>query len=246
MESNIRLKTFEILEELHLTVDGLDDLSVDDYRKIARLIVNNIADNLPDNVDSSATTLNSKLPFKSLVLREVLIHRLSELSSVALQLYDEERIVSAFVMTRSVLETVSVMFCLHKFVAEFNVNHDIKKLDAFLLKGIMGSRDKSTPIEAVNILTAVDKVDKEFAGLRKMYDCLCEYTHPNWSGMLGSFGTYDDESFCLNFNNERSKANLSRGFAPFVQSLVMATEYYNGIGQLILDMNNYFETQADK
>lgn len=137
------------------------------------------------------------------------------------------------------------MFSLHKFVAEFNVDHDIKKLDDFLMKAIMGSRDKSTPFEAVNILTAVDKVDKEFDGLRKMYDCLCEYTHPNWSGALGSFGTYDEERFCLNLGNERSKANFSRGFAPFVQSLVMASEYYNGLGQLILDMNNYFEAKTN-
>src|ERR1039457_741648 len=139
----VRLKTFEILDELNLTENDLGDLDADTYKRIARIIVKNIADNLPTKVDGRTTTSNSKLPFKIIVLREVLAHRVSELASVALQLYDAAKIIPAFVMTRAVLETVCVMFSLHKHVVVFNNDHDVNKLDAFLTKAIMGSRDDS-------------------------------------------------------------------------------------------------------
>ena len=242
----VRLKTFEILDELNLTENDLGDLDADTYKRIARIIVKNIADNLPTKVDGRTTTSNSKLPFKIIVLREVLAHRVSELASVALQLYDAAKIIPAFVMTRAVLETVCVMFSLHKHVVVFNNDHDVNKLDAFLTKAIMGSRDDSTTINCESILNSIDRVDKEFKGLRKMYDCLCEFTHPNWSGALGAYGTIDTENCCLLVGNKNSAAKIGLGFAPFVQSLVIFSEYYNDLAELITKINEDFDALPDE
>ena len=108
------------------------------------------------------------------------------------------------------------------------------------MKTTMGSRDKSTPHEPYNILTAVDKVDKEFDGLRQMYDCLSEFAHPNWSGTLGTYGRFDRENHVLLFDQRRAtKAIL--GLAPFVGALSIFIDYYNDLSRLLQEMNDYFE-----
>lgn len=243
MESQPTLKTFEILEELNLSQDEIDKLSDESGWKLARALTTNLAENLPSKVEVAALTLKSKLPFKSLTLREVLIHRVADLATVTMQLFEDGRFVPAFIMARSVVETVSIMFFLHKSVLDFCDNHDVEKLDEFLMKTTMGSKDKSTPHEPYNILTAVDKVDKEFEGLRQMYDCLSEFAHPNWSGTLGAYGRFDKEKHILLFDEHRTP-KVALGLAPFVGALTIFTDYYNDLARLIQEMNDYFETLA--
>ena len=241
MES-AKLKTFEILEELGLTQDDLGTLTPETYRRIAGIIVDNIAENLPVKVDGRATTGNSKIPFKILVLRETLACRVFDLASVALQLYDAGKIIPAFIMSRAVVETTSLMFSLHKHVAVFNEDHNVNKLNEFLVKAMMGSRNDCTPIDNENILKSIDRVDKEFKGLRGMYEALCEFTHPNWSGVLGAYGSIDQENCRLILGNKDNAKKIGIGFAPFVQSLIIFSEYYNGLAEHIYLIDSYFDS----
>ena len=123
--------------------------------KKAREQVNIISSCLPNRVEAAGLTLKSKLPFKALSLREVLIHRISELAECAMIKYEERKIVPAFVLTRAVIETVALIYWLHKKIAELLESKDIEKLDYFLMKAMLGSKDNTTNIESYNVLTAV-------------------------------------------------------------------------------------------
>jgi hypothetical protein len=229
--AKIQLKTFEILDELGISQDEVNNLTPEQYSNLARIIINDLEAKLPAQISFPASTSASKLNFKALTLREVLAHRVHELASVAIELYDRDLAIPAFIMSRAVLETVCLLYSFYQSVQRFKLDQDKLKFDEFLSKALAGSRNKSTPYEALNILSSIDKADKEFDGLKRMYDSLCEFTHPNWSGVLGAYGKIDDGSQCVNFEVEfRSKKN-GQGFAPFIMSLFVFADYYNGLGE---------------
>ena len=209
--------------------------------RMARKQVNVIVSSLPERVDAAAFTLNSKLPFKALSLREVLIHRISELAECAMDQYEQRKLVPAFVLTRAAIETVSLIYWLHKKLSEFIESKDIDQLDGFLMKTILGSKDNTTTIESYNVLTAIDHVDKKFENFRKMYDGLCEFTHPNWSGALGAYGKIDRENIWLDLGPDVKSPPLALGLVPFLRGLAIFVEYYNDLERLIRNLNTYFE-----
>ncbi len=208
--------------------------------KMARERVEEISASLPTRVDPAGLTLKSKLPFKALSLREVLIHRVSELAECAMEQFETNRIVSAFVLARAVLETVALIYWLHKKLLEFFDSKDIVALDDFLMKAMLGSKDESTAVDSYNVLTAVDHVDKEYENFRTMYDSLCEFTHPNWSGTLGAYGKIERGS--LDLGADIKSPPLRLGLGPFVGGLEIFIEYYNNLERLIHDLNDYCET----
>lgn len=218
----------------------------DDEKRLslARELATNITESLPKEVDARAFTLESKLPFKATSLREVLIHRIAELASIAVDLYQRDKLVAAFVITRAVIETVAMIYWLHEKVTEFLSSKDIQKLDEFLMRAMLGSRDGTTSLESYNVLTAVDRVDKAFPDFRQMYDRLCEFTHPNWSGLLGSYGKTDRERFKPRLGSDLRKPPLAFGLAPLIGGLTIFEHYYNDLAELLHKLNDYFDSPS--
>lgn len=216
-----------------------------EYLVEARVFATNIFTSLPLTVEAAALTWKSKIPFKAISLREVLIHRVGELSMVAVDLYECNKLVSAFVITRAIVETVAMTYWLSKRVGEFLNSKDVQKLDEFLMRAMHGSRDGTTPLESYNVLTAVDKMDKEYNGFRKMYDWLCEFTHPNWSGALGAYGKINHEKYSLSLGSKNSRVPIMLGLGPFNSSLKLFEHYYNGLTEQLNALNEYFENQDE-
>ena len=157
----------------------------------ARQLAESIASSLPKSVDAASLTLKSKVPFKVLSLRELLIHRVSALASPAVTLFEQGKHVPAVVLTRAVLETVTIVFALHRQLQAFLKTKDVLALDDFLMNCLMASRWENATHQARSILTFVDHVDKKIPGFRQTYDSLSEYAHPNWCGVSGAFGETD-------------------------------------------------------
>ncbi|RWA52106.1 hypothetical protein AU476_19270 [Cupriavidus sp. UYMSc13B] len=173
----------------------------------------------------------------------MLIHRVSDLSDVALELYEAQRLVPAFVITRSVVETTAMVFRLHQKSKEFMAKHDIKAYDQFLMKGLLGSRDGTTSEESHNVLTAIKHLNKEFDGLEQMYATLCEFTHPNYSGAMGSYSRLDRKNHTLLLGKEHRTPPLAFGLGPLIGCLAIFTDYYNAAGQAIAQVNEWFEKE---
>ena len=184
--------------------------------KLARDFALNIPADLPKEIEARVFTLKSKIPFKATSLREVLLHRIAELASVAVELYDKDKLVPAFIITRAVVETASIIFWLHEKVSDFFLSKDVKLLDDFLMKAMLGSRDGTTDLESYNILTAVDHVNKRFSGFRRMYDRMREFTHPNWSGSLGCYGKIDEKKHQLNLGANLLRPPIEFGLDPLI------------------------------
>ena len=188
--------------------------------------------NLPKKIEAASLSLKSKLPFKAVSLREVLIHRLTELSEVACDLYERKKIVSAFIITRSVMETAAMLYWLYSKVKKAVDSQDIGDINDFLNRALLGWRDTKMPAQAYNILTAVDEIDKIFNGYRSLYDSLSEFAHPNWSGVHGAYAKINTKEYSVDLGSEVTELPVAIGLPPLEGSLEVFKHYYNELSTL--------------
>jgi hypothetical protein len=207
---------------------------------LAKKFAANLRDSLPKELHAASFTLNSKFPFKATSFREFLIHRMSDIADVTVDLYENNRIVPAFIMTRSLIETTALLSQLHRKSCEFLETADEEAYDEFLMKGI-GSKDKSTEIDSQNILTAMNRLDSEFEGLRKMYDTLCEFTHPNWSGSMGSYSKLHAGKYTLHLGKEHANPPLAFGLVPLIAGFVIFQDHYNELSTVLKAINDKYD-----
>ena len=170
-----------------------------------------LAQSLPLKIAAASLTLESKIPFKALSLREILIHRTSALAAAAVEMYDQRRLVPAAVLTRAVVETVAATFNLHKHLVEFRSTKDVERINDFICRGLVGERHSEASVQATNVLTLIDHVERTIPGFRKSYDALSEFSHPNWSGGLGAFGHIDHKTYELHLGPSDRTTGLVSG-----------------------------------
>jgi lipid A disaccharide synthetase len=52
---------------------------------------------------------------------------------------------------------------------------------------LLGSRDGSTEHQSINIVTILQKCDRRYPGIEKLYAILSESAHPNFEGMAAGY-----------------------------------------------------------
>ena len=224
-------------------MDAVDVSKLSDPERLAlaKQLASNIRGSLLKQLYVGSYTLKSKLPFKAASFREVLFHRVSDIADVAIELYENERLVPAFIATRAVVETTAVLYWLYEKSRDFLEKPDEDSFDEFLMKGMLGSKDGTTKYESYNVLKSVDRLDKEFKGLREMYETLCEFTHPNWSGVMGSYSKLEKEKHTLHLGKGHRKPPLAFGVGPLIGSLAIFQDYYNALADVLKSLNDGYE-----
>jgi hypothetical protein len=166
-----------------------------------------LAANLPPSVERWSISHHAKLPFKAMSLRGILMYRVAELSKAAHHLYEARSLIPAFVLSRAVVETGALLFALLKNMRRVVREQEVGDVDDFLMKALFGRRTPNYDLPAFNVLTLIDHMDKESEGVRNLYDFLCEYTHPNYSGSYGAYGSEDKENYKLNLGVDFERIN---------------------------------------
>ncbi|OAI25188.1 hypothetical protein A1351_16665 [Methylosinus sp. R-45379] len=162
-----------------------DDLS--EVREFA----DRLRDSLPTSVDVAALGVRSKAPMKLLCAREALIWRTEELSRNACDAIERNDFAVAAILCRAITESSALAWRLMEALDD-REKHSASEFDAILMRLLMGSRLWEDFPEAFNVLTCIDRVDKQIPGIRASYDSLCEFAHPNWRGV---FGLYSDTDY---------------------------------------------------
>jgi len=223
----------------------MEDKKDINYLELAKEYYRRIHSCLPkNNIYASSFTLNSKLPYKAASLRELIIYRVETLTQDAIELFDKKRIISAFIITRALIETISVIIVLNNKISSFLNNKKTNELDTFLNSCLIGDRIGVTGISTTNVLTLIDIVNKKYQGFREDYNRLSEFTHPNWSGVLGPFGNIDSEEYVLNLSKNTNNIPIEFGTGPLSYGLGFFIYYYNECASLIKELNEYFESNT--
>ena len=218
-----------------------EDQGISNVLAEAKQIAEIISSSLPAKIEIAALSLNSRLPFKALSLRELLIHRVAELAVPAVELFEQRRVLPAIVLARAVVETVALTFALYRQLESFLGSHDVAAFDEFLMRSTVGSRWPDWTPRATNIVTLVGHVEKAIPGFGKAYDSLSEYAHPNWAGVLGTFGAIDQEAFELALGPNRRTPALASGVNALSGALLTFHHFYNEMADMIYRLNDYFE-----
>ena len=143
-----------------------------------------------------------KAPFRSMVLRETLFWRMHDLGEQVLLLAQHGHMLGARVLLRSSIETLATLIYLNqKTNAVFMGELSFFAFDELTKQLLMGSKNGATSQSAINILTVLEKAEKNHPGLVSMHRRLSESAHPNFDGVLYTYSTSDPEQYETSFSN---------------------------------------------
>ena len=91
------------------------------------------------------------------------------------------------------------MRMLNKRISEVREAEQFVEFENFLMQASFGSRDESSKFKALNVLTMLDHLNKEYGGIQDEYDHLSEYTHPNLKGGLMAYSDIDLKTLSAEF-----------------------------------------------
>jgi hypothetical protein len=137
-----------------------------------------------------------KAPHRSIVLRELTHWRIVDLLNQIVLLAENKHLLGARILLRSTIETLAILIYLNKKTDEV-----LEGKEAFSVfsktthKLIVGSKNNTTGIEAINIVhTIIEKhCEKVYPGISEIYSDLSESAHPNYIGMCNGY-SYVDKS----------------------------------------------------
>lgn len=211
-----------------------EDASGEEVLRAAGFAAEALTKSIAGSVDPRDISTKAKVPFKTVYLAELLLHRAAELSTAACELAEKDRIVSAFTLVRGFVETTVVLWSLEHRIGAALRTKDLEGLNDYLNRGLHGSRvDPGLP-KAVNVLTLIDEASKSVPELRRAYDELCEFAHPNWSGLQGSFALIDRERSAASLG--ASKVPLDIGFKCLLAATGMLILAYNSLAAMVPEL----------
>lgn len=169
------------------------------------------------------------------MLREVLLYRIAELSEVACEQYEKTRCVSAFIFTRSSLETSAMLYWLWLRIQESIRKDSLEGFRDEVKQMLYGTKGGYGPfkLESLQVLNLIDKMNRKFKGIRDGYDSLSEYVHPNFSGTLNSYAIPIKGSPCVEFRKVADEGRLIIGLPLLCIAQASFYFYYTAIGKAL-------------
>lgn len=126
------------------------------------------------------------------IIHRLLVYRIYEIGQSAYNSLNEKKWLSSALLTRAAGETMSILYIFNKKIKDVYQNKDIDiNLEEFAGKIFLSSRynvsEKDEPfLKATNIITYIEKVNKDIKFFKDSYELLSEYCHPNSLGLITS------------------------------------------------------------
>ena len=217
-------------------------------------------------IKTEVTTKNvTKLVYRFIVFKQTVLWRIIDVSKAILICWENKNVASAFILLKSLYETVSVIYYANLKLDRLISEKDIRVLHKFIVKLTHGTRVKSEidnivkeqlkriqdgegdftdedeireVFSATNILTVIDSISKINPNHREDYDHLSEYSHPNYKALLGLYANYkDDLTIELDNENAINEINIKNFFSRFSMSLDLFLDGYDGIVKKVDEIN---------
>lgn len=177
-----------------------------------------------------------KSPFRIWMLREAVFWRLHDLLVQSYALYQQGHGLGARVLLRSGLETLAMLIYLNQLMQQvldgkLNFHTFGDKTSTLLL----GSRDGSTEHVAVNIVTLLEKCDKRYPGIAKLYGILSESAHPNYEGMVAGYSRIDRNEYETHFFNRWMELHGDRHLGSMELCMSTFHHEYNDVWPALME-----------
>jgi len=142
---------------------------------------------LNDRVEHFEYSRKAKIPFKVHSFIEIMNLRMFDFCEASYLLINSNHIIPSLTLIRTLFENVAVTYRISSAIDKsLKSNKLTEDFDDLITKISLGTRYDSD-VSAINIMTNIEKLDKKYNGMLKFYEDLCEFVHPNWDGVEGSY-----------------------------------------------------------
>lgn len=184
-----------------------------------------------------------KSAFRSWMLREAAFWRVHDLLNQSYVLHQQGHGLGARILLRSAFESLATLVYLNQLtqqVLDGKLNFHVFSQKTSTL--LLGSRNDTTPLKSINILTVLEKCEKRYPGLMSLYADLSESAHPSYEGLCTGYSTINHSEYETTFSNRWMELYGDRHLDSM--DLCMGTfhhEYNDVWGDLIVKLENWIE-----
>lgn len=169
-----------------------------------------------------------KATFRSLELRETVFWRIHDLLTQTYELHLNDMALGARILLRSAMETLATLIYLNQSIsAVIAGNQDFHRFSNLTTRLLLGSRDKSTNHQAVNIISVLDKCEKRYTGITGLYALLSESAHPNFEGLCFGYSRIDHDNHVVEYSNNMSALYADK-LGPAIELCMFVFEHEYG------------------
>jgi hypothetical protein len=206
------------------------------------VIVQSLLDEAKQKIDILSVSLpkevkpiEQKTAYNAICYREGLIYRTEELARGAYNAFLQRDVVNAITLTRALIETIAAIWYFMKLIEKPILN--LTEVHEKILRLLVNHKTNPTQRNPINIISFLDAVEKEVPGIKKTYDNMSEYAHPNWSGTMLIYSKINKENFVTyfseNIKKESAEAHMEMGLNALVGSIEIFEIAYNRSGDLL-------------
>ncbi len=183
----------------------------DQSRKKAQGLLESIRNTLVTEI--GPITISSKSPMVYMSCIEVLKYRVVELSEDALNRWDRGRNLAAFILNRSVLETVMVAEWVNFHAEDFLEGKiSAEQMHECLMLATHASKAEGTPLKAKNIISIYENLDRRLSKAegktvksnQTIYGWHSEVSHPNTHGAFLLYAKANEETYSISLSPDMS------------------------------------------
>lgn len=208
-----------------MRIDQLDDLIIGWRKSLCPHI------ELAALISRNNTAHKWKATYRSIVLRELVCWRFTDLLAQTAYLIRGQRILGARILIRSAIETIAILIYLNQRT-EIVLNGDSTSFFDFATmtsRLMLGSRNATTRHEAINILSVLEKCEKRYPGIVKVYGDLSESAHPNYAGVTAGYSKIDEKEYKTEFRNRWAERSVQGELELLEICIRMFEEEYNEV-----------------
>lgn len=230
---------------------GLTRQSMQDQKTTEELInecheyISELKTHCVDSMFAREYSWRAKHPFKVMSYVNAMSWRMYDMSSVALTLMNQDAIIPSLCLVRACWENMVATYELKTLIQDCCEQQDITEaVDDTLMRLLYSNRyDKDNryvgtehyeqfkDYKAKNILTLVQKLEKDYPATKDFYSTICEFVHPNGDGVGGSYSYLDEATHTVSFGPQFSQN--SEIFPAFITTLSCAISLYLGFVESI-------------
>jgi len=188
-----------------------------------------------------------KATFRSLELRETAFWRIHDLLTQSYELHVNGRTLGARILLRSAIETLATLIYLNQSTAAVMAgNQDFHTFSNLTARLLLGSRDKSTEYQAVNIVSVLEKCEKRYPGIMGLYAQLSESAHPNFEGLCFGYSRIDHDNHVAEYSNNMSTMYADK-LEPEIELCMFVFEHeYNTVWPEQFELLEAWVTENDE
>lgn len=212
-----------------------------------------------DSMFAREYSWRAKHPFKVMSYVNAMTWRMYDMSSAALTLMNQDAIIPSLCLVRACWENMVATYELQTLIQDCCEQQYITEaVDDTLMRLLYSNRyDKDNryvgtehyeqfkDYKAKNILTLVQKLEKDYPATKDFYGTICEFVHPNGDGVGGSYSYLDEAIHTVSFGPQFGKqSDLFPAFITTLScSIALYSEFIESIQESIEEFTKLCEVE---